>query len=81
MPVSRIGVIAAMSMASFAKARRQAQEKAFVEDLRTIEDAILEYAQDYGHYPADTQSKVMPTELIPYLQGLVDWSKPTPIGG
>jgi len=78
--VAIIGVLAAMAIASFQKARTKAQNTAFINDLRIIEGAINTCIMDNKAYPADVYEKIMPPELAPYIKS-IDFSKPTPIGG
>lgn len=75
-----IGLLAALAIPSFQKARINSQNSAFKNDLRVIEGAINQYILDHKSYPADVNAKIMPLELAPYLKS-IDWTKPTPIGG
>jgi prepilin-type N-terminal cleavage/methylation domain-containing protein len=75
-----IGILAALALPSFQKARINSQNSAFKNDLRIIEGAINAYILDKKGYPADVNEKIIPPELAPYLKNM-DWSKPTPIGG
>jgi len=78
--VAIIGLLAALALPSFQKARIKSQNSAFMNDLRIIDAAINQYIVENKKYPADVNEKIMPPELVPYLKG-IDWSKPTPIGG
>jgi len=78
--VAIIGLLAALALPSFQKARLNSQNAAFKNDLRIIDAAISQYIFDKKGYPADVNEKIMPPELVPYLKQM-DWSKPTPIGG
>jgi len=78
--VAIIGLLAALALPSFQKARINAQNTAFKNDLRIIDAAINQYIIDKKGYPADVNQAIMPPELAPYLKSM-DWSKPTPIGG
>lgn len=78
--VGIIGVLAALALPSFMKARINSQNSAFMNDLRIIDSAINQYVIDHKAYPAEVNKKIMPPEIVPYLKGM-DWSKPTPIGG
>ena len=78
--VAIIGVLVAIAIPSFQRARTNSQNTAFMNDLRTIEGAINMCIIDIKGYPADVNEKIMPPELAPYLKDM-DWSKPTPIGG
>ena len=78
--VAIIGVLAAIAIPAFEKARTNSQNAAFMNDLRIIEGAINTCIIDRKGYPADVYEKIIPPELAPYLKNM-DWSKPTPIGG
>ena len=78
--VAIIGLLAALALPSFQKARINTQNTAFKNDLRIIDAAINQYIIDKKGYPADVNQAIMPPELAPYLKS-IDWSKPTPIGG
>ena len=78
--VAIIGLLAALALPSFQKARVNSQNTAFMNDLRIIDGAINTYIMDKKGYPADVNEKIIPPELAPYLKNM-DWSKPTPIGG
>jgi len=78
--VAIIGVLAALALPSFQKARINSQNSAFKNDLRIIDAAINQYIFDKKGYPADVNEMIMPPELAPYLKS-VDFTKPTPIGG
>lgn len=78
--VAIIGILAALALPSFLKARIETQNSAFMNDLRTIDAAINMYAAEHKGYPKDVNEGIMPPELAPYLKS-IDWTKPTPIGG
>ncbi|MEI6563763.1 MAG: type II secretion system protein [bacterium] len=78
--VAIIGILAALALPSFKKARINAQNSAFMNDLRIIDGAINMYFADHKKYPPDVNEKIIPPELVPYLKHM-DWSQPTPIGG
>jgi prepilin-type N-terminal cleavage/methylation domain-containing protein len=78
--VAIIGVLAALAIPSFQKARIKSQNNAFINDLRIIEGAINMCIMENKSCPADVNEMIMPPELAPYLKTM-DWSKPTPIGG
>ena len=78
--VAIIGLLAALAIPSFQKARINSQNTAFKNDLRIIDGAISQYIIDHKGYPADVNEKIMPPEIAPYLKRM-DWTQPTPIGG
>ena len=78
--VAIIGLLAALAVPFFQKARINSQNNAFKNDLRIIDSAISQYIIDHKAYPADVYEKIMPPEIAPYLKHM-DWLQPTPIGG
>ena len=78
--VAIIGVLAAIAIPSFMKARTTSQNTAFINDLRIIEGAINQYIIENKGYPADQDAGVMPPELAPYLPNM-NWTNDTAIGG
>ena len=78
--VAIIGVLTAIAIPSFQKARTNSRNAAFMNDLRIIEGAINTFSLEKGGYPADVNEKIIPPELVPYLTRM-NWSNPTPIGG
>ncbi len=78
--VAIIGMLAALAIPSFQKARINSQNSAFMNDLRIIDGAINQYIVENKTYPADVNEKIIPPEIAPYLKHM-DWTQPTPIGG
>ncbi len=78
--VAIVGLLAAMALPSFQKARINSQNAAFMNDLRIVEGAINAYFMDMRAYPADVNEGITPPELAPYLKSF-DFTKATPIGG
>ena len=80
--VAIIGILAVLAVPYMSRARMRAQNAAFVNDLRTLSDNVMEqFAIAHGDYPAEALSGVMPPEVAGYMPGRIDWSIPTPIGG
>jgi len=79
--VAIIGLLAALALPAFAKARRQSMEKSFVEDIRIFEGGILTYAQTYGQYPADGPTGGLPVGMTPDDFKGTTWGTRTPMGG
>jgi len=78
--VSIIGLVAAIAIPSFSKARQESRLAAAANDIRILYDAFQAYAMENGGFsnlPAD--AGVAPAYLVPYLKHS-DWSK-TPLGG
>jgi type II secretory pathway pseudopilin PulG len=76
--VSLIGTLAAMSLPSMMKARRQSRLQVMANDFRVISDAMNMYAMDNGGFPYGWGTPPQP--LAKYLQN-ARWSKPTALGG
>jgi prepilin-type N-terminal cleavage/methylation domain-containing protein len=79
--VAIIGILTALALPSFQRARTQSQNTKFINDLRIIENALQTYATDNNAYPADQPAAVMPPELVSYLPATMNWANPTSIGG
>jgi len=75
-----IGLLAAMGLPVWAKARRNAQNTAFISNLRLAVYAAQTYAFEAGGWAPEVGTGIAPPELVPYLKQL-DWTDPTPIGG
>ncbi len=75
-----IGLLAAMSIPAFQKVRNKALVNAFVNDLRTIEEAIDVYATENGKQLQDYVGGIQPVDLLPYLTK-PDFTVNTPLGG
>jgi prepilin-type N-terminal cleavage/methylation domain-containing protein len=78
---SIIAVLAVMALPSFLRARQQAQNAKFVNALRIATGAFELYNMEHSAYPADVNRAIMPTGMDTYFGELLDWTKPTPIGG
>ena len=79
--VAIIGLLAALALPSFAKARRDARVSAQMNDLRILEDAFQLYAMENRGFPAATWvAKVLPPGMQKYLHGDI-WSQTSPSGG
>ena len=78
--VAIIGLLAAIAIPSFAKARNEAKVSSFLNDVRLIGDYLEQYAMDTGNYPADRNAAETPDGSAEYLKSL-DWTEATPAGG
>lgn len=81
-----IGLLAAIAVPAFAKARRRSQATRAANDLRVFGNAFQQYAMDYGKYPVDTHNTLPPgmEEYIKPAQwessvlgGHYNWEGPT----
>lgn len=75
-----IGLLAALGVPAWARARRNSQNSALANDLRQAAYAAQTYAFESGAWPAEVGPGIQPPELAPYLNTLI-WTLPTPVGG
>jgi len=75
-----VGLLAAITLPGFLRARVRAQNANFLNDLRVATDAFVLYSLENGEYPAARNAGEEPVEMRDYLQRLV-WNESTPIGG
>jgi general secretion pathway protein G len=78
--VAIIGLVAAIAVPGFLKARNSARNSRFTGDLRTARQAFIVYSMEQGAYPADETPAVTPSGMGPYL-GRFDWTADTVLGG
>lgn len=78
--VAIIGLLAAMGLPVWAKARRNSQNTAFINDLRVGLYAAQTCLFETGAWPSERGAGVIPPELQPYVNG-VTWGNLTPVGG
>ena len=78
--VAIIGILAAVALPNFLRARKTATHNQFVAELRVAYDAFAMYSIDHGVYPPDTTPSVIPAGMGPYLLRM-HWADQTPIGG
>ncbi len=78
--VAIIGLLAAMAIPSFQKARFNSYVSAFMNDLRTATSAFGMYSLEHGQYPSDVYPGVVPPGMGEYLSGM-DWQGKANIGG
>lgn len=79
--VAIIGILAAIAVPSFMRARQRTYITRYVSGLRIVTDAFSMYAAEHGSYPADCQPAVLPAGMALYLGKNFDFTAPTPIGG
>ena len=78
--VAIIGLLAALAIPSFGKARREAHVSDYLNSLRLTVDAFELYAMEHGGYPPDLLPRQVPDGMNEYLTRM-DWTDPTPLGG
>lgn len=75
-----LGILAAIVIPAFASATDDSRKSAFVQDLRTFEQALERYRIDHDTFPPDGGSGAVPAGLEPYVT-VGKWQAGTPIGG
>jgi type IV pilus assembly protein PilA len=75
-----IGLLVALSVPIWARARRNSQENAFVNDLRIGIQALQRCMFEQGAWPAEVAAGTAPPATAGYLNDLY-WTKLTPLGG
>ena len=78
--VAIIGILAAIAIPAFRKARFNTRVSNFVNDIRIAVDAFGMYSLEHGEYPADCWPGRMPSGMEKYLENM-NWTGATPIGG
>ena len=78
--VAVVGLLAAIAIPSYVRAREHSLNVRFAADLQVAKGAFTEYSVDHGKYPPDTQPGVVPDGMADYLRRM-EWTKPTTIGG
>src|ERR1700736_516176 len=79
--VSIIALLAVMAVPSFLRARQRSQNAKFVNALRIASGAFETYAAENNGYPPDVSRATVPAGMATYFGPMLDWTKPTPIGG
>ena len=79
--VAVIGLLAAIDIPGFVRAREGSRNSRFASDVRVATSAFLQYSLDYsGQFPPDVTPGIMPAGMGEYLVRF-PWSKPTSLGG
>ena len=78
--VAIVGLLAAIAIPSFARARERSMSVRFAADLQVTKAAFTEYSLDHGKYPPDTTPGVVPAGMADYLRR-VEWTKLNTLGG
>ena len=75
-----VGVLAALAIPAFSRARRNALATRTAQDFRTFEAAFEQYAMQNGHWPTDVNRGLVPPGMLPYLRGTA-YTQVTSVGG
>jgi len=78
--VAVIGLLAAIAVPNFIRARESAQSGAYMSDLQVATGAFQEFAVVNGNYPADTTPAQMPDGMEDYLTRM-RWTQRNSLGG
>ncbi len=78
--VGVIAILAAIAIPSFLKARERSISTQFISTTRVFSEAVVMFAADFGQYPEDSDSGVMPANFDVYIRE-TDWYKGPTIGG
>jgi prepilin-type N-terminal cleavage/methylation domain-containing protein len=79
--VAIIGLLAAIALPSFVKARHTSLKNTFINDLRIAMNAFQTYNIEHnGQYPPNTSPGIMPPVMQPYLTRFA-WTTAPTIGG
>lgn len=75
-----IGVLAALALPLLADATNDARKTAFAADTKIFAEAMERYRLDYGVFPPDSSSGVLPLGFEDYIEES-KWVAGTPVGG
>lgn len=78
--VAIIGLLAAIAVPNFVRAREDVQNGAYLSDLRVATGAFQEYSVINGEYPPDRTPAQMPDGMEDYLARM-RWSEENTLGG
>jgi prepilin-type N-terminal cleavage/methylation domain-containing protein len=78
--VAVIGLLAAIAIPNFIRARENAANARYSSDVQVATTAFIQYSFDNGRYPADTTPGVVPEGMDDYLTR-VHWTLPDALGG
>ncbi len=78
--VAVIGVLGAIAIPMFAKARNTSRATLMFADMRTAASAFEVFAMENSGYPANSAAGVVPAGMGPYL-GRFKWNRDSPLGG
>jgi len=75
-----VGLLAAIAIPGFMRARENAQNSRYGSDIRVATTAFIQYSIDAGHYPADASPAIIPNGMGEYLKN-VHWTNLDVFGG
>jgi type IV pilus assembly protein PilA len=75
-----IGLLAAMAIPAFQRARESSQNTRFANDIRVFAAAMETFTMENGVYPEDSNSGVIPTGMGSYIRA-EQWNDGPSIGG
>jgi len=78
--VAIIGLLAAIAIPSFVRARETSLNTRFAADLNVATGAFIEYAQEKGNYPPDVLPGIVPAGMDDFLLRM-HWTESTSLGG
>jgi len=78
--VAVIGLLAAIAIPNFVRARERSLNVRFAADLRVAQAAFTVYSADNGSYPPDSWPGIMPKGMSEYLTRM-EWTEPNTLGG
>src|ERR1041384_2307083 len=76
-----VGMLASIAVPWFVKARSNAEDAAFINDMRVATGGFISYSLAARTLPPDAAPGVLPTGVEEYFSRRFDWTAPTPIGG
>ena len=76
-----IGILATIAVPLFVKARTNAEDAAFINDMRVANGGFVTYSLTERTLPPDAVPSVLPAGVEAYFSRRFDWTAPTPIGG
>lgn len=78
--VAIVGLLTAIAVPGFMRARESAQNSRFMADLKMAGGAFVQRSIETGSYPPDEMPAVIPAGMTEYLRGM-KWSENTTVGG
>ena len=78
--VALVGLLAALAIPAFQKARIEGYASRLANDFRTFAGAFEVYALEVGTWPEDGQGNDLPASAEPYFKGTT-WYQTAPNGG
>jgi len=75
-----LGILAALVVPGMVGVARQAEQAAFIREVKVYADAAMVFRVRTGGFLEDSEPGVLPAGFEGYVDG-TDWVQPTPIGG